>query len=655
MATSLTQNNKLIATIEPKSNRSVSNLNSNFRRTENRASEDKFNALLAPNNKNLKSGIDYKGDEKNSTVKLNDKPSDKNNVVEYKEKSKNIVKEKLSDSNNFLKKKNNSNSAASNSEQKQLRMKARIEDNDSIVANNNELEQRETEENILIIDDFLDIHMKESITDNGNYNEEDDSNNMLNTLSNNQELQYIPNNNDAVNPKNNLQQLSDAQNTEDVDKMTVAATSSDNYILAEGLLNQDTSVNDIDSNKEQGGVANIQEEKVLGEFSKDAASGEKMFERIALEERIVVAEKNQGVVNETLNTPELHNMQRSGMTEQENSLPAAENMQGSNRSISNEADLTNKLTQQQDVSSKNDLSNLVSEYEGLNIEIVDNVFRNKLGNENKNQTLTSDSTNMFFAEDEVIVESQRLINTQENKHVTEFNRDGLDDIDSLAESISAQESSNDFSDFDQDSGKNSNSKTAETIYHNGGEISTSADERQMNIDFSRRMMQKMESKLQPAGQLNISLKHAIISGKSEIKINLYPRALGAIEVTIEATENSNSGQNAVSKIKISAESRQSLELLEKSQAELAKALSEVEGSEDASLEFDMKDREESKQDAMHYSSEEERQQWMDKFVDSDEMTADNIDNESIEEPENSNVENNKSNNYYSLGNLNIEV
>lgn len=279
-------------------------------------------------------------------------------------------------------------------------------------------------------------------------------------------------------------------------------------------------------------------------------------------------------------------------------------------------------------------------------------------NSQKNSSILMDNTYYQFLAEEpsdisVQIRAGALDNIQENVRKT--------DIEENMESVES-ELTTEFlgADFDDNSGnlggnagkQQSSAKTSQVITNLGGEINSANNSKEMVVDFTH-ITEKTESIPEPAEQLNISLKHAISSGKSELKINLYPRSLGAIEVTIELHKNSSTGESTVNKIKISAESRQSLEMLEKSQAELARALSEVRESKDASLEFNMKEREDSNQHDMHYSNQEEREKWMEKFADASETAVGDV---SLDEAElTAGIENNEQKGSYKIGNLNIEV
>ncbi|PCJ29574.1 MAG: hypothetical protein COA94_00800 [Rickettsiales bacterium] len=121
----------------------------------------------------------------------------------------------------------------------------------------------------------------------------------------------------------------------------------------------------------------------------------------------------------------------------------------------------------------------------------------------------------------------------------------------------------------------------------------------------------------PQAQIALAVNAAASSGTNgakEITINLFPDALGAVKVEILSAI----GQDGVSKIqsiKIIADRRETLEILEKSRIDLEKSLKEVtDTKEEASLEFEMNQQGE-QQRGGYFESLEERANWMSKFAD----------------------------------------
>ena len=128
--------------------------------------------------------------------------------------------------------------------------------------------------------------------------------------------------------------------------------------------------------------------------------------------------------------------------------------------------------------------------------------------------------------------------------------------------------------------------------------------------------------IRPQEQLSLSLKYAVSQGKSEITINLYPKALGAIDVKIEFATNS-SGQSEVQKVIITADRNSTLKLLESTKSHLETALAELKkeaastvtdtSKKEASLQFDMRGGNNGQPDEGYFGSFNERENWMNKF------------------------------------------
>jgi hypothetical protein len=128
--------------------------------------------------------------------------------------------------------------------------------------------------------------------------------------------------------------------------------------------------------------------------------------------------------------------------------------------------------------------------------------------------------------------------------------------------------------------------------------------------------------IKPQEQLSLSLKYAVSQGKSEITINLYPKALGSIDVKIEFATNS-SGQNEGKKVIITAERNSTLKILESTKSHLETALAELKkeaattvtdtSKKEASLQFDMRDGNNGQPNEGYFGSFNERENWMNKF------------------------------------------
>lgn len=121
----------------------------------------------------------------------------------------------------------------------------------------------------------------------------------------------------------------------------------------------------------------------------------------------------------------------------------------------------------------------------------------------------------------------------------------------------------------------------------------------------------------PDMQISLAVKEVLNvsgnEGKKEVIINLFPEALGPIKVEILSVLGEN-GARKIESIKVIAEKRETLEILEKSRMELEKNLKEVTNTkEEASLQFEMNHQGKGSSGA-YFSSSEERDNWMNNFV-----------------------------------------
>jgi hypothetical protein len=142
------------------------------------------------------------------------------------------------------------------------------------------------------------------------------------------------------------------------------------------------------------------------------------------------------------------------------------------------------------------------------------------------------------------------------------------------------------------------------------------------ISFDSGMISTNKTTIQPQEQLSLSLKYAVSQGKSEVTINLYPKALGAIDVKIEFATNS-AGQTEVQKVIITADRSSTLKLLENTKSHLETALAELKketattvtesSKKEASLQFDMRGGSSDQSNEGYFTSFEERENWMNKF------------------------------------------
>ncbi|MDF2965020.1 MAG: Flagellar hook-length control protein [Rickettsiaceae bacterium] len=86
----------------------------------------------------------------------------------------------------------------------------------------------------------------------------------------------------------------------------------------------------------------------------------------------------------------------------------------------------------------------------------------------------------------------------------------------------------------------------------------------------------------PIDQIRINIEKAVQADKSMISVVLQPEALGQVDIAMEIVEGK------IKSVEISAERNDTLELLQQDVKELQKVLHEVNKSEDASLNFSLK-------------------------------------------------------------------
>lgn len=133
-------------------------------------------------------------------------------------------------------------------------------------------------------------------------------------------------------------------------------------------------------------------------------------------------------------------------------------------------------------------------------------------------------------------------------------------------------------------------------------------------DFGSKRSEMPKPAMQVSLAVNEVLNSSSASGKKQITINLHPQTLGAVKVEI-LSQVGHDGASKVESIKISADKHDTLVMLEERRAELAKSLKEVNGTEEkeAHLQFEMS-QDQGKGQGAYFSSLEERNNWMSKFV-----------------------------------------
>ncbi len=133
-------------------------------------------------------------------------------------------------------------------------------------------------------------------------------------------------------------------------------------------------------------------------------------------------------------------------------------------------------------------------------------------------------------------------------------------------------------------------------------------------DFGSRRSEMPKPAMQVSLAVSEVLNSSSASGQKQITINLHPQTLGAVKVEI-LSQVGHDGASKVESIKISADKHETLVMLEERRAELAKSLKEVNGAEEkeASLQFEMS-QDQGKGQGAYFTSLEERNNWMSKFV-----------------------------------------
>ncbi len=179
------------------------------------------------------------------------------------------------------------------------------------------------------------------------------------------------------------------------------------------------------------------------------------------------------------------------------------------------------------------------------------------------------------------------------------------------------ESQDNFSGLEQDAGESS-AKKYSVLDSFGGTLEVNSEDL-FQVSFRENTLNLGAKNLLPKPDMQISLAVKEVlsvssnAGKKEITINLFPEALGPIKVEILSVLGEN-GARKIESIKVIAEKRETLEILEKSRMELEKNLKEVTNTkEEASLQFEMNHQGKGSSGA-YFNSTEERDNWMNNFV-----------------------------------------
>lgn len=179
------------------------------------------------------------------------------------------------------------------------------------------------------------------------------------------------------------------------------------------------------------------------------------------------------------------------------------------------------------------------------------------------------------------------------------------------------EAQDNFSGLEQDAGESS-AKKYSVLDSFGGTLEVNSEDL-FQVSFRENTLNLGAKNLLPKPDMQISLAVKEVlsvssnAGKKEITINLFPEALGPVKVEILSVLGEN-GARKIESIKVIAEKRETLEILEKSRMDLEKNLKEVTNTkEEASLQFEMNHQGKGSSGA-YFNSTEERDNWMNNFV-----------------------------------------
>lgn len=268
--------------------------------------------------------------------------------------------------------------------------------------------------------------------------------------------------------------------------------------------------------------------------------------------------------------------------------------------------------QQQDDNSINDLSrsNLEEMLRGLKANVTEQKENVSLDSERQRAVLAS--SNMVLADNtesgqkvlsklhQVQANMESTVTTSENNELT------------VSEEVLA--------DLGGDSENNSSSSQTRETYSSLGGVIDEYSEEMTQISFRDHLAgnEKKPEIPKPVMQVSLAVNEALNSGnigdKKTITINMFPDVLGPVKVEILSVA-AEDGARKVQNIKIIAEKRETLEILEKSRIDLEKSLKEVTSSkEEASLEFEM-NQGSNGQKGEYFETLDERINWMNKFAD----------------------------------------
>lgn len=283
--------------------------------------------------------------------------------------------------------------------------------------------------------------------------------------------------------------------------------------------------------------------------------------------------------------------------------------------------LADKLQTLNQLGSNNKVEELNSKYESLVKPVVDNQSEKNIIENNK-PIIIVPSLNLALADTskhgkEVISKMQTSTNDGSTVSVVE---EGLVlDNETILVDLSGKDNNN-------------TSQRGASALENFGAVMQQVNDETFEITFKGQDFTSKHSEMpRPSMQVSLAVSEVLnsssISGKKQITINLYPQTLGAVKVEI-LSQVGQDGASKVESIKISADKHETLVMLEERKADLAKTLREVNGTEEkeATLQFEMS-QDQGKGQGAYFTSLEERNNWMSKFVglvDDDLQTGDNL-------------------------------
>jgi len=242
------------------------------------------------------------------------------------------------------------------------------------------------------------------------------------------------------------------------------------------------------------------------------------------------------------------------------------------------------------------------------------------------KTIEQTKASSFIVNDDV----SRLISISSNLLLADETRQGQSVLAKMNSSLVSEfkmssitqgeiklnlENQSNFADLEQDT-REFGSKEHSVVDFSGGTLEVNSEDL-FQVSFRENALEPKTELPKPAMQVSLAVKEVLsVSsnvGKKEITINLFPEVLGPIKVEILSVLG-ESGARKIESIKITAEKRETLEILEKSRMDLEKSLKEVTSTkEEASLQFEMNHQGKGSSGA-YFDSLEERDSWMRNFA-----------------------------------------